>query len=352
MSAERHPFSVERLLTQAWTSQGFLACLLWPLSRLYAAVGSIRRYLYRVGILKVERVHAMVIVVGNVITGGAGKTPVVIALVKHLQARGFKVGVVSRGYGRTSTACREVHASSPISEVGDEPALIHFSTSAPVFVAARRIEAARQLLLKHPATQIIICDDGLQHLSLHRDIEICVFDDRGAGNGWQLPAGPLREPWPRAVDFVLHTGTNPAFEGFCGQRKLAHYAIRSDGTQLGLALLASQPHPPWLALAGIAKPELFFDMLRENGLLPERTLALPDHYDFNSWSSNIYKGYRVICTEKDAVKLWHHHPEALAVPLEFTPEPRFLAELNRRIDSFEPMIPAPRLSSSDGHTTT
>lgn len=352
MNAERQPYSVERHLMKAWTSRGTFACLLWPISRLYAVLGMIRRYLYRAGIFKVERVPAMVIVVGNVIAGGAGKTPVVIALVKHLQTRGFKVGVVSRGYGRGSTACFEVLANSPISEVGDEPALIHFSTSAPVFVAARRIEAARQLLLKHPATQIIICDDGLQHLSLHRDLEICVFDDRGAGNGWQLPAGPLREPWPRAVDFVLHTGTNPAFGGFCGQRKLAHYAIRSDGTKVELALLASKPHQPWLALAGIARPELFFDMLRENGLRPDRTLALPDHYNFDSWNSNTHNGYTIICTEKDAVKLWRHHPDALAVPLEFTPEPRFSDEFNHRIDSFEQMITPPRLSSSHGHTTT
>ena len=185
---------------QAWTSRGFVACLLWPVSQLYAALDSFRRALYRSDILKVERVPVAVVVVGNVMAGGVGKTPVVIALVKHLQTRGFNVGVISRGYGRTSTACLEVHSGSPVNEVGDEPALIHASTSAPIFVAARRIEAARELLLKHPTTQIIICDDGLQHLRLHRDLDICVFDDRGAGNGWLLPAGPLREPWPRAAD--------------------------------------------------------------------------------------------------------------------------------------------------------
>ena len=352
MKAKRQPFSLERLLMQAWTSRGFVACLLWPVSQLYAALDSFRRALYRAGILKVERVPVTVVVVGNVMAGGVGKTPVVIALVKHLQTRGFNVGVISRGYGRTSTACLEVHSGNPVNEVGDEPALIHASTSAPVFVAARRIEAARQLLLKRPTTQIIICDDGLQHLRLHRDLDICVFDDRDVGNGWLLPAGPLREPWPRAVDFVLHTGSNPSFEGFRGQRKLAPYAIRSDGTQIDLALLVARPHPPWLALAGIARPEQFFDMLREKGFELAQTLALPDHYDFNSWSSNADNAYTVICTEKDALKLWRHCPGALAVPLSFTPEPLFLAELDDRLDRLEKMSAHPRLSSSHGHTTT
>jgi tetraacyldisaccharide 4'-kinase len=352
MSAERQAFSVERLMTQAWTTKRILACSLWPLSLIYSALGAIRRYLYSLGIFKVERVPVMVIVVGNVIAGGSGKTPVVIALVKHLQARGFKVGVISRGYGRSSTNCLEVLSDSPIHDVGDEPALIHASTSAPVFVAARRIEAARQLLLKHPSTQIIICDDGLQHLSLHRDLEICVFDDRGAGNGWQLPAGPLREPWPRAIDFVVHTGSNPAFKGFRALRSLAHYAVRADGTQVPLALLASQPNQSLLALAGIAKPDVFFDMLRERGLRLDRTLPLPDHYDFDSWPSKTNGLHKVICTEKDAVKLWRHHPEALAVPLVVILEPQLLAELDRMIDSLGPMATPPRLSSSHGHTTT
>lgn len=347
--AKRQPPFIERHLTQAWTTRGPLACSLWLISLTYAALGSIRRFLYRVGIFEAEHVPVPVIVVGNVIAGGAGKTPVVIALVRHLQARGLKVGVVSRGYGRTAKTCLEVRSNRAICDVGDEPALIYFSTLAPVFVAARRIEATRQLLLKHPTTQIIVCDDGLQHLGLHRDLEICVFDDRGVGNGWQLPAGPLREPWPRAVDFVLHTGSQPAFKGFCGQRKLAHYAVRADGTRTALENL---PNQPLLALAGIAKPEQFFDMLRNKGLMLDRTLALPDHYNFDSCLSNEYQGYTVICTEKDAVKLWRFHPEALAVPLEFTPEPLFLAEFNRSIDSLMLAFSHPRLSSADGHTTT
>jgi tetraacyldisaccharide 4'-kinase len=315
-------------------------------------MGAIRRRLYQVGFYNVEHVPALVMVVGNVIAGGSGKTPVVMALVKHLQARGIKVGVISRGYGRASKACLDVQLNSPVSEVGDEPALIHRKTSAPVFVAARRIEAARQLLLKHPATQVIVCDDGLQHLELHRDVEICVFDDRGVGNGWQIPAGPLREPWPRTADFVLHTGQYPAFEGYGGQRTLARNAIRADGTELSLKQLISEPTRPLLAVAAIAKPEAFFSMLRALGLKLDHTLALPDHYDFSNWNSNEYGAYTVICTEKDAVKLWQHHPEALAVPLVFTPEPKLLTEIDSLIDRLLPKFTNPRLSSSHGHTTT
>jgi tetraacyldisaccharide 4'-kinase len=352
MNTVRQPHSTERLLTRAWATRGWLACLLWPLSLVFGALGAIRRRLYQLGFYKVEQVPALVMVVGNVIAGGSGKTPVVMTLVKHLQARGIQVGVISRGYGRASKACLEVQLNSPVSEVGDEPALIHRNTLAPVFVAARRIEAARQLLLKHPATQVIICDDGLQHLELHRDVEICVFDDRGVGNGWQIPAGPLREPWPRAADFVLHTGQHPAFEGYGGQRTLARCAIRADETQLALEQLIHQPTRPLLAVAAIAKPEAFFGMLRELGLKLDDTLALPDHYDFSSWHSNDYEAYTVICTEKDAVKLWRHHPEALAVPLVFTPEPRLLTELDALIDRLLPKFANPRLSSSHGYTTT
>lgn len=352
MKASRQTFSLERQLTKIWTGKGWLACLLWPMSLVWSALGATRRRLYQAGFFKSERVPALVIVVGNVVAGGSGKTPFVIALVKHLQARGLKAGVISRGYGRTAKACIEVKLNSPPCDVGDEPALIHRSTLAPVFVAARRIEAARQLLLKHPETQIIVCDDGLQHLELQRDVEVCAFDDRGVGNGWQIPAGPLREPWPRAADFVVHTGKHPAFQGFGGQRTLASFALCADGTKIAMAQLINQPTRPLLAVAAIAKPEAFFDMLREQGLKLDETLALPDHYDFNSWSSNKYGSYNVICTEKDAVKLWQHHPEALAVPLVFTPEPGLLTALDGLIDRLLPKISSPRLSSSHGHTTT
>ena len=198
-------------LTKTWQRRGWLAWLLWPLSWPYGLLVRIRRALYRLDWLTSERLPVPVVVVGNVVAGGAGKTPAVMALVQHLQARGIQVGVISRGYGRRSQECLEVFTDSAIDEVGDEPALIRRRTSAPVFVAAKRAQAGRALLDQHPQIQLIVCDDGLQHLQLQRDLEIGVFDDRGVGNGFLLPAGPLREPWPRALDLLLHTGAETRF---------------------------------------------------------------------------------------------------------------------------------------------
>lgn len=343
---------LQRTLTRAWTRRGPLAWLLWPISLLFAALATLRRRLYQAGLLKVQRVPALVIVVGNVVAGGSGKTPVVMALVRHLQARGLRVGVISRGYGRRATDCREVFDDSLSSEVGDEPALIRRATSVPVFVAARRFDAASALLARYPDTQVILCDDGLQHLGLHRDLEICVFDDRGAGNGLLLPAGPLREPWPRAADLVLHTGARPAFAGFTAVRTLARHALRADGSQIELADLAQAGAKPLLAVAAIAKPDDFFAMLRAKNLPLARTIALPDHYDFDSWLRNEYEGHTVICTEKDAVKLWLKQADALAVPLVFTPEPAFIARLDAMLSVLLAARLNPKLSSTHGHTTS
>ena len=344
--------ALQRILTRAWTTRGTLAWLLWPLAFLFGTLAALRRTLYRWGVLKAANLPVPVVVVGNVVVGGSGKTPVVMAVVRHLQAQGLAVGVISRGYGRTARDCHEVFEHSRIADVGDEPALIKRSTSAAVFVAARRVEAARALLAQYPNTQVIVCDDGLQHLALARDLEICVFDDRGVGNGFLLPAGPLREPWPRPVDLVLHTGDHPAFAGFTAQRTLAPYAVRADATRMALNDLARPEGPPLLALAAIARPEAFFAMLRARNLHLAHTLALPDHYDFISHKVNEYAGYTVICTEKDAVKLWARQPEALAVPLIFTPEPEFLAQLDARLAIWRARPPHPPLSLPHGHTTT
>ena len=346
--------TLQRTLTHAWTHRGLLAWLLWPVALLFGALAVIRRAMYQAGWLKMQRVPALVIVVGNVVAGGSGKTPLVMALVRHLQARGVPVGVIARGYGRRARDCREVLADSVMADVGDEPALIKRATSAPVFVAARRFDAARSLLARYPETQVILCDDGLQHLGLQRDLEICVFDDRGIGNGFLLPAGPLREPWPRAVDLVLHTGAHPAFAGFTAQRTLARHALRADGSQIALTELSELSEltcpgaKPLLAVAAIAKPQDFFAMLQAQGLPLVRTIAFPDHYDFDSWLCNEYKGYTVICTEKDAVKLWRKQPDALAVPLVFTPESAFMTQL----DALLATRLKPTLSSPYGHTTS
>jgi tetraacyldisaccharide 4'-kinase len=315
-------------LQRAWLQRGGLARLLWPLSLLYGALTALRRGLYRIGWLKTERVGVPVLVVGNVIAGGAGKTPTVIAIVRHLLERGLAVGVISRGHGRTTDDCREVTNDSDPALVGDEPALIRRATGVPVFVARQRIEAARALLARHPAVQLIVSDDGLQHLALARDIELCVFDDRGVGNGWLLPAGPLREPWPRRCDLVLHTGSRPAFAGFSARRSLADHALRRDGTRVPLGALGGRK---LTAVAAIARPEAFFRMLRDKGLVLAQCIALDDHDDFAHWRPAPGEDHTLLCTEKDAVKLWHHGVTALAVPLDLEPEAAFFHALDAKL---------------------
>lgn len=329
-----------RALQRAWLRRGALARLLWPLSLVFGALAGLRRGAYRSGWIGSERVAAPVVVVGNVVAGGSGKTPVVMALVEHLRSRGLTPGVVSRGYGRSLADCREVRADSRANEVGDEPLLVARRCEVPVFVAPNRAQAARALLAAYPATRVIVSDDGLQHYRLQRDIEICVFDERGCGNGWLLPAGPLREPWPRRVDLVLHAGAPAGIAGFEVRRRLAPLARRADGTQIELAALAGRP---LAALAGIARPEAFFAMLRDQGLQLARTVALADHHDFSRESIG-EDGCELICTEKDAVKLWRLRPQAWAVPLQLAIEPEFWAALDRLLDA--------KLSSTHGSQTS
>ncbi len=324
---------VRQALLDAWTRRGALAWALWPLSLVVRLLGALRRGLYQWHLFPAHRAPVPVVVIGNVVAGGAGKTPAVIAITRHLQARGLAAGVVSRGYGRSTRDCREVTARSMASDVGDEPLLIARTCHAPVFVAARRIDAVRALMAAHPETQVIVADDGLQHLALLRDVEICVFDERGVGNGFVLPAGPLREPWPRrpAPDIVLHSGDHVAFSGgFTARRALADHAVRSDGARLALADLQGQPVA---ALAGIARPERFFEMLRARGLNLAATFALEDHHDFARSGVPGRPGMPLLCTEKDAVKLWALDPLAWAVPLEFSPEPAMLERLDALLDA-------------------
>ena len=348
---------IEHRLRATWMRRGPLAALLWPLSRLYGALAGRERAAYQSGAKPCVRLPVPVVVVGNVIAGGAGKTPTTLAVVQHLKSRGWRPGIVSRGHGRATDDCREVLPDAYPREVGDEPLLLRRRADVPVFVAARRADAGRALLAAHPATDVLVCDDGLQHLALARDVEICVFDARGIGNGWLLPAGPLREPWPRAVDLVLWTETPPEPVGaglpakgasysagaaiagkpaptgrgtFIAQRRLSPHALRADGTRVPLADLRGQP---LTALAGIARPEAFFTMLRAAGLTLAETHALADHFDFDSWPRLSDKRQTLICTEKDAIKLWRHAPDALAVPLVLDVPATFFAALDERLSA-------------------
>jgi tetraacyldisaccharide 4'-kinase len=323
-------------LPRVWLRRGPVAWALRPVAAVYGALVALRRWAYDTGFFKTQRIPALVIVVGNVVAGGAGKTPVTMAVARHLLAQGFRVGVISRGHGRRTQDTRAVaHDSAPL-DVGDEPLLIHQATGVPVWVARARADAALGLLQAHPDVQILICDDGLQHQALARDIELCVMDERGTGNGWLLPAGPLREPWPRPVDAVLHTGPSVAGGGQIGEyrapRQLADHALTSHGQRVALSTLAGQAVD---AVAGLARPEAFFSMLRQAGLTLAHTHALPDHHDFQDWqptsATSPSTDRPLLCTEKDAAKLWAHQPDALAVPMVVTPEPAFWTALDTRI---------------------
>ena len=349
--------SVKTTLAAGWLCRGPLAWTLLPVAALHGLLVRLRWLAYRRNWLKVERFPVPVLVVGNVITGGAGKTPLVIALVRHFQSRGLCVGVISRGYGRLGDDCNEIDLTTPVSMSGDEPAVIKRATNASVFVAKNRPNAVRHLLLAHPDTALVICDDGLQHYALHRDIEIAVFDDRGLGNRWLLPAGPLREPWParqhHGIDLILHTGQAPAFAGYTSTRQLAPFAMAADGTKTFLTELQAQP---LIALAGIATPDAFFSMLRSLGLQLQKTVSLPDHYDFPAWNRNFFAAdclnHTVLCTEKDAVKLFAQEipstQKVLAVPLEFMPEPAFFTALDARVTPLLTDISS-QVPSAHGH---
>lgn len=348
--------AVQQTLQRAWGRRGALAWSLWPASWLYRAAWQMREMIYRMGLRPVHRAPVPVVVVGNVVAGGAGKTPVVIAIVQHLQSRGLRPGVVSRGYGRQGSGCRLVTPASSPQDVGDEPLLIRQRTGAPVAVAASRVDAVQALLSADPTLDLLICDDGLQHRALHRDIEVCLFDDRGIGNGFLLPAGPLREPWPRDVDLVVSSATsNSVGAAFRVSRALANHVLRSDGTQMALRDLAShaaQAARPLMAVAGIARPEVFFAMLRERGLSLSRTVSLPDHADFDAARWTIDDGLTVLCTEKDAVKLWRLRPDTLAVPLAVHLEAPFWRALEQLLATRGTQAIRAKLSLADGHTPT
>ncbi|MCW5652326.1 tetraacyldisaccharide 4'-kinase [Hydrogenophaga sp.] len=330
--------------------RGPMARLLWPLSWIFGVALAVRRHLYRMGLLRVHHLDVPVIVVGNVVVGGAGKTPCTMALVSHLQARGWQPGVVSRGHGRRGEEVVHVDTQTPASRVGDEPLLIHRRTGVPVCVARRRVDAARALRTRHPEVDILVCDDGMQHLALGRDLTVAVFDERGVGNGWLLPAGLLREPWPGQrtalgmPDLVLRQRREHAapvelpgcanLPVFDAVRRLANKAFGPDDEHIELASLAGQP---LAAVAGIARPEPFFDMLRERGLTLSATLPLPDHAGDEAYEALLQATPpTLVCTEKDAVKLFpllksHPAAQAWAVPLTLTPDPSFLSAVDARL---------------------
>jgi tetraacyldisaccharide 4'-kinase len=299
-------------LAAAWQRRGALAWILAPLALIYAGVLALRRLAYRTGIMASTRLPVPVVVVGNLYVGGTGKTPLTIEIVRALAARGWSPGVVSRGYGGGAVAPRVLTPADAPADVGDEPLLLALATAAPVAVGAARVAAAQALLAAHPECNVLVADDGLQHLALARDVELAVVDARGLGNGWLLPAGPLRElpARLRTVDaIVLHGNADapvvgpPSFRLTTQLRPAAYRLGARDETQT-LAALAARQRASGLrivAAAGIGVPQRFFAMLAGAGLriVP---LPLPDHHAFDAASFADVAAEVVLITEKDAVK--------------------------------------------------
>ncbi len=299
--------SLEAVLNRAWLGRGALACALWPVSLLFRTLAASRAGMYRAGVLKASRLPVPVIVVGNIYVGGTGKTPLTVWLVAALRAAGYHPGVLSRGHGGAGAG--EVTASSLAAEVGDEPLLIARRSACPVMVGRDRAAAGRALLAAHPDIDVLVTDDGLQHYALQRDIEVLLFDGRGVGNGWCLPAGPLREPPGRRRDFTVVNTTDltPALSSAVGGAPVVMQLVGEFAQRLAaphdsilLADLASGGKRI-AAAAGIGNPQRFFALLTAAGLRFD-ALPLPDHHDFLDQPFAGLDADIILITEKDAVK--------------------------------------------------
>lgn len=284
-----------------WYGQTHSKWAFIPFSWVFLLICKIRQLAYFSGLLPVQRLAIPVIVVGNITVGGTGKTPLIIWMIEYLRKQGYKPGVVSRGYGGTqSERPQQVRPDSNPDFVGDEPVLISKKTNAPVVVSHKRYLAAKELI-KHTDCDIILCDDGLQHYALHRDLEIAVVDgNRQFGNGYCLPAGPLREPISRLddVDMVVCNGK----EG-----KNQHLMEYVPARLLMLADETISKKHDYLsgkdvhAVAGIGNPERFFLQLKQ---LNYRIIKhpFPDHHTYTETDFNFDDELPVVMTEKDAVK--------------------------------------------------
>ncbi len=328
-----------QILPRLWYRRGLALPLLplVPFSWLFAFLAGLRRLAYRQGWLAGERLPVPVIVVGNLVAGGAGKTPLTLWLVQALVAHGRRPGIVSRGYGSSADAPQLVSAASGPGDVGDEPLLLARRSEVPVAVCRDRVAAARALLAAHPECDVVVADDGLQHYRLARDFEIVLFDRRGAGNGWLLPAGPLREPIGRCgrSDAIVWNGSpavslgvsTPAFamrlEGF-RFRSLSDPARHCTASDLAGRRLH--------ALAGIGDPSRFFHQLETMGL-SFAAHPFPDHHAYVAAELAFGQDAVILMTEKDAVKCAGLiSGEAWVLPVDAVVEDGLIERILEKID--------------------
>lgn len=336
---------LEAWITSNWQKRGLLAWLLLPLSWLYTAITSIRRCLYRHSLWQQYAAPVPVVVVGNIYVGGTGKTPVILSLITALRERGWHPGLVSRGYGSISKnqpVCGQGLLDAQV--FGDEPSMISHKTQVPVSVHPSRATACQALLQFDPSINVILSDDGLQHWQLQRDIEIIVQDERGCGNGFVLPAGPLREPKVRLtqVNAILTRSlpeqlSQPVPNTSVLQCRFAvqvqTFVHLQSGTTMDASTFASHlnhtpnrhkdstvthfaaPAVPVLAMAGIGVPERFFRDLRAHGIQPARSLPLPDHGAITAkWIAELPER-TILMTEKDAARLIHTYSRPVDQPV-------------------------------------
>jgi len=332
---------IESRLQQIWYSRSGLSQVLRPLSWLFCALVMLRRTLYRLRLLPSRRLPVPVIVVGNLTVGGTGKTPLVIAIVRLLREHGWRPGIVSRGYGgKARTWPQQVRPDGDPVMVGDEPILIARHTGCPMAVGPDRV-AAGEALLQHHDCDIIVCDDGLQHYALRRDLEVLVIDGvRRFGNGFCLPAGPLREPVHRqhSVDFLVTNG--PA-------SRVDELPMRYEGDELvnlrdpaQRASLADWQGQAVHAVAGVGNPARFFERLEHAGLEVTRH-AFADHHAYRAADLDFGDDRPVVMTEKDAVKCARFAREDFwYLPVEARLPDGFALQLVNRLEARHGQKPA------------
>lgn len=288
-------------LQRHWQSVTWLVCVLWPISMLFRLLVFGRRVLFQLGIFRRYYSPLPVIVVGNITVGGTGKTPLIIGIAQHLQANGYKPGVVSRGYGgAVGDVAHLVGEDDNAAQVGDEPVLIANRTGAPVAVCRER-HLAVELLLQSTEVDVVLSDDGLQHYTLARDLEIVSVDaERGFGNGFMLPAGPMREPASRlaSVDYVISKHKSARYADYFSLQAQHLVSLSDADVAVELEHFTGKPVH---AVAGIGNPDNFFELLRASGLLVTGH-AFPDHHQYSPSELEFADARPIIMTEKDAVK--------------------------------------------------